>query len=56
VTAEIASLKSQAEHIEVKREEARIDGNIGRLQSESLKTELSFGDLQFRCSAVGSSS
>lgn len=41
-------LARKSTYIEVKREEARIDGNIGRLQSESLKAELSIGDLQFR--------
>jgi polysaccharide biosynthesis/export protein len=41
-------LARKSTYIEVRREEARIDGNIGRLQSESLKAELSIGDLQFR--------
>ena len=41
-------LARKSTYIEVKREEARIEGNIGRLQSESLKAELSIGDLQFR--------
>ena len=43
-----SGLARKSTYIEVKREEARIDGNIGRLQSESLKSELSIGDLQFR--------
>jgi polysaccharide biosynthesis/export protein len=41
-------LARKSTYIEAKREEARIDGNIGRLQSEALKAELSIGDLQFR--------
>ena len=41
-------LARKSTYIEVRREEARIDGNIGRLKSESLKAELSIGDLQFR--------
>jgi protein involved in polysaccharide export with SLBB domain len=41
-------LARKATYIEVKREEARIEGNIGRLQSDSLKAELSIGDVQFR--------
>jgi polysaccharide export outer membrane protein len=41
-------LARKSTYIEVRREEARIDGNIGRLQSEALKAELSIGDLQFR--------
>jgi polysaccharide export outer membrane protein len=41
-------LARKSTYIEVKREEARIDGNVGRLQSEALKAELSIGDLQFR--------
>ena len=41
-------LARKSTYIEVRREEARIDGNIGRLQSESLKAELSIGDLQFK--------
>ena len=41
-------LARKSTYIEVRREEARIDGNIGRLQSDSLKAELSIGDLQFR--------
>ena len=41
-------LARKSTYIEVRREEARIDGNVGRLQSEALKAELSIGDLQFR--------
>jgi polysaccharide biosynthesis/export protein len=41
-------LARKSTYIEVRREEARIDGNIGRLKSDSLKAELSIGDLQFR--------
>ena len=43
-----SGLARKSTYIEVKREEARIEGAIGRLQSESLKAELSIGDLQFR--------
>jgi polysaccharide export outer membrane protein len=43
-----SGLARKSTYIEVKREEARIEGNIGRLQSESLKAELSIGDLQFK--------
>jgi polysaccharide export outer membrane protein len=41
-------LARKSTYIEVKREEARIEGNIGRLKTDSLKAELSIGDLQFR--------
>ena len=41
-------LARKSTYIEVKREEARIDGNIGRLKTDSLKAELSIGDLQFK--------
>jgi polysaccharide export outer membrane protein len=41
-------LARKATYIEVKREEARIEGNIGRLKSDSLKAELSMGDVQFK--------
>lgn len=43
-----SGLARKSTYIEVKREEARIDGNIGRLQSEALKAELSIGELQFK--------
>jgi polysaccharide export outer membrane protein len=43
-----SGLARKSTYIEVRREEARIDGNIGRLQSESLKAELAIGDLQFK--------
>ncbi len=43
-----AGLARKSTYIEVKREEARIEGNIGRLKSDSLKAELSIGDLQFK--------
>jgi polysaccharide export outer membrane protein len=43
-----SGLARKSTYIEVRREEARIDGNVARLQSESLKAELSIGDLQFR--------
>ena len=43
-----SGLARKSTYIEVRREEARIEGNVARLQSESLKAELSIGDLQFR--------
>ena len=48
-------LVRKSNYIEVKREEARIEGNIGRLQSESLKAELSIGDLQFKMTELRNS-
>jgi polysaccharide export outer membrane protein len=42
-------------YIEVKREEARIESNIARLQSETLKAELAIGDLQFRITELHNS-
>ena len=41
-------LARKSTYIEVRREEARIEEAIGRLQSESLKAELSIGDVQFK--------
>jgi polysaccharide export outer membrane protein len=41
-------LTRKSTYIEVRREEARIEENIARLKSDSLKAELSIGDLQFR--------
>jgi polysaccharide export outer membrane protein len=41
-------LARKSTYIEVNREEARIEGNIGRLQSDSLKADLSIGELQFK--------
>jgi polysaccharide biosynthesis/export protein len=43
-----AGLARKATYIEVRREEARIESNMARLKSESLKAELAIGDLQFR--------
>lgn len=43
-----SGLARKPTYIEVKREEARIEGNIARLKSESLKAELGIGDLQFK--------
>jgi polysaccharide biosynthesis/export protein len=43
-----SGLARKSAYIEVNREEARIEGNIGRLQSDSLKAELSIGELQFK--------
>ncbi len=50
-----SGLARKSTYIEVKREEARIEGNIGRLQSESLKAELSIGDLQFKMTELRNS-
>ncbi|HTO63034.1 MAG TPA: polysaccharide biosynthesis/export family protein [Bradyrhizobium sp.] len=41
-------LARKSTYIEVKREEARIEEAIGRLQSDSLKAELSIGDVNFK--------
>jgi polysaccharide export outer membrane protein len=41
-------LARKSNYIEVRREEARIEGNIGRLKSEALRAELSVGDVQFK--------
>jgi polysaccharide export outer membrane protein len=43
-----SGLARKSTYIEVRREEARIDGNIGRLESEALKAELMIGELQFK--------
>jgi polysaccharide export outer membrane protein len=43
-----SGLARKQTYIEVKREEARIEGNIERLKSEALRAELAIGDLQFR--------
>jgi len=48
-------LARKLSYIEVKREEARIDGNIGRLQSESLRAELAIGELQFKITELRNS-
>jgi polysaccharide export outer membrane protein len=41
-------LARKSNYIEVRREEARIEGNIARLKTDLLKAELSIGDIQFR--------
>lgn len=43
-----SGLARKSTYIEVKREEARIDGNIGRLESDALKAELLKGEVQFK--------
>ena len=43
-----SGLARKSTYVEVRREEARIDGAIGRLESEALKAELSIGDVQFK--------
>lgn len=45
---EKSGLARKPNFIEVKREEARIDENIARLQSEALKAELAIADVHFR--------
>lgn len=48
-----SGLARKPTYIEIKREEARIEGNIARLKSETLKAELAIGDLQFRITELG---
>jgi hypothetical protein len=43
-----SGLARKPTYIEIKREEARIEENMARLKSESLKSELAIGDLHFR--------
>ena len=43
-----SGLARKSTYIEVRREEARIDGAIGRLESEALKAELLIGEVQFK--------
>jgi polysaccharide export outer membrane protein len=43
-----SGLARKSSYIEVRREEARIDENIERLQSETLKADISIGDVQFK--------
>jgi polysaccharide export outer membrane protein len=43
-----SGLARKQTYIEVRREEARIEGNIARLKSEALKAELAIGELQFK--------
>jgi polysaccharide export outer membrane protein len=43
-----SGLVRKPNYIEVKREEARLDGNIERLRSETLRAEYTIGDLKFR--------
>jgi polysaccharide biosynthesis/export protein len=43
-----SGLARKSTYIEVRREEARIDGNIGRLESDALKAELLIGEVQFK--------
>jgi polysaccharide export outer membrane protein len=43
-----SGLARKSSYIEVRREEARIDGNIGRLESDALKAELQIGEVQFK--------
>jgi polysaccharide export outer membrane protein len=50
-----SGLARKLTYIEVKREEARIEGNIARLKSEALKAELALGDLQFKITELHNS-
>lgn len=43
-----SGLARKPTYIEIKREEARIEGSIARLQSETLRAELAIGDLQYK--------
>src|SRR4030095_13883370 len=43
-----SGLARKPTYIEIKREEARIEGSIARLQSEALRAELAIGDLQYK--------
>ena len=43
-----SGLARKATYIEVKREEARIEENVARLASDTLKAELAIGDLRFK--------
>ena len=43
-----SGLARKPTYVEIKREEARIEGSIERLKSEALKSELAIGDLHFR--------
>ncbi len=43
-----SGLARKSTYIEVRREEARIDGNIGRLESDTLKAELLIGEVIFK--------
>jgi len=43
-----SGLARKQTYVEVRREEARIEGNIERLKSEALKAELAIGELQFK--------
>ncbi|VIO72033.1 polysaccharide biosynthesis/export family protein [Bradyrhizobium ivorense] len=43
-----SGLARKSTYIEVRREEARIEGNVGRLESDTLKAELQIGEVQFK--------
>src|SRR5262249_20391009 len=43
-----SGLARKPTYIEVKREEARIEGNIARLKAETLRAELAIGEQQFK--------
>jgi polysaccharide export outer membrane protein len=43
-----SGLARKPTYIEMKREEARIEGNVSRLQTEVLKAEIAVGEVQFK--------
>jgi len=43
-----AGLGRKPAYIDIKREEARLEGNVARLQAEKLRADLSSGDISFR--------
>ncbi len=47
-----SGLARKQTYIEIRREEARIEGNVERLKSEALRAEIAIGDLQFRITEV----
>jgi len=48
-------LARKATYIEVKREEARIDGNIARIDSEKLRADLALGEVNFKIAELANS-
>jgi polysaccharide export outer membrane protein len=47
-----SGLARKQTYIEIRREEARIEGNVERLKSEALRAEIAIGELQFRITEV----
>jgi polysaccharide biosynthesis/export protein len=50
-----SGLARKPTYIEVKREEARIEGNIGRLETESLRADLAVAEVQFKITGLHNS-